>query len=407
MTDDSHRCIAGPACRNAERIDGQRHGALTADPHTLCDPCTRHIADCARQLPYDYSMLAASLGERSSDTTEFVRSTPTPAMPISAGAEAIMAAICEIADRAAAVVSEALGSEQPDGRRHLPDIDIRRDVAAKLGITPGKRPAAVGTVALRVHDDTRPDPYDKLLADTRLVEPHIDLLTAAPAEPHLVWARPRRCDRHTALIDSAAALIKIMPPGRDKQLAQTEHAAACRAAADCDDCNGWGPNGQARAFTELTGYDIAAQIRDIHHQTRAHLGHTRLRNHFTMPCPAVNAQGIYCGATTVGHDDGSDWVNCTTCGVQWLEDEWDFLSTLIKDWEIEVLRWLLAEAYWRLDTLAAGADAIRDDPRLNEPGSGTFVLEGIDIILNAGEGHKPPNRRQTTPADRKRKKAKR
>jgi hypothetical protein len=116
-----------------------------------------------------------------------------------------------------------------------------------------------------------------------------------------------------------------------------------------------------------------------------------------MPCPAVDKHGTYCGAMTVGRDDGSNWVDCKTCATRWTEREYDWLKTQIAgDKEIDLLRWLLAEAYWRLDTLQRGADAIREDPRLNEPGSGKFVLEGIDIILNAGQPHQPPDQRKTT-----------
>jgi hypothetical protein len=409
LSTELHRCLAGPACRQAEKIDGKRHGARTIEAHALCDACTKHIADCARQLPSDYRMLAESLGERRSDTTEFVKSTPTPAIPINAGAEAIMSAICEIADRAAAVVSDQLKTEQPTGRVRLPDIDIKPEVAEKLGITPGKRPASVGTVALRTHDDSRPAPISALIANSRLIEPNIDVLAEAPAESHFVWERPQRCAQHDTLITSAEAWLSIAPP-HDRDKAKDELTDALRKAGACDDCNGWSTDhrwGQARGSAVYTGLDIAQQIRDIHHQARAHLGHTRLRLHYTMPCPAVDKHGYYCGALTLGRNDGSDWVDCTTCGTQWTEREYDWLKTQIAgDKEIEMLRWLLAEAYWRLDTLQRGANAIRNDPRLDEPGSGQFVLDGIDIILNAGDGHQPPDKRQTTP-DRKKGKGKR
>lgn len=394
---DAHRCVAGPACRRAEKVDGTRRAARTVDPDTFCDACTLHIADCARQLPRDYRQLQDSLGARSSEDTEFVRSTPTPAIPINAGAEAIMAAICDIADRAAATISDQLHTEHPDGRHHLPHITINPRGAAKLGIAPGQRPAAIGTIALHTHEDTRPRLIDRLTAQARLIEPNIDILAAAPPETHQIWAQPRRCDHHATLIGSAEAWLSIAHTPRDKTKANNELAAALRKAAACDDCNGWGPKGQARTFTEYTGIDIAQRIRDLHHQARAHLGHTRLRHHYTTPCPAIDRHGKYCGAMTLGRDDGSEWVECTTCGTQWTEREYDWLKTQIAgDKEIELLRYLLAEAYWRLDSLQRGAERLRDDPLLQEPGSGQFVLEGIDIILNAGTGHQPPEQRTTT-----------
>lgn len=404
MTDaaTAYRCIAGPACRNAETINGERHGAPTEHPDYLCDHCHTNLTDCTRQLLTDYNQLAASLGERNSTTGEFVKSSSTPSIPINVGAEAIMAAIVEIADRAADAVAGGLLTSVPDGRRKLPRLIVDEEIAERLDLPLGPYEAPTGSVARTTHrDHVRATEQQRLTAAVRLVEPNIDVLVAAPAAPYPVWSLPRRCDRHVALIGSAEAWLTIVRPA-ERETARRELADALRAAANCDACNGWGDDGQARGISELTGLDIAQQIRNIHHQTRAHLGHTRLRHEYTMPCPAVDKHGNYCGAMQLGRDDGSEWVDCRHCSTRWTEREYNWLKTMIAgDKEIDMLRWLLAEAYARLDALQRGTDAIRDDPRLNEPGAGQFILEGIDLILT---GHQRPEDRQTTPTEDRNKK---
>lgn len=399
----STHCIAGPACRAAHDVDGERRAA-TVDDHPLCDACHTNLTDCARQLLTDYQHLADSIGEHTTTTGEYVKSSPTPAIPINTGTESIMAAILEIADRAAATISNQLGTTQPRARRKLQHNIVSQHIAETFDIPLGPYEARSGSIALHTHRHVRPTDHQTLTTAVRLIEPNIDTLVAAPAAPHPVWSTPHRCDHHTALIESAEAWLTIVTP-RDREAARHEIAAALRAAAHCDDCNGWSDNGQARGVTHYTGLDIAHQIRNIHHRTREHLGHTRLRHHYTMPCPAVDKHGNYCGAMKLGRDDGSDWVNCQHCDTRWTEREYNWLKTQIAgDKEIDMLRWLLAEAYWRLDTLQRGAEAIRDDPRMNEPGSGHFVLQGIDIILTAGDGHPHPENRQTTPTDDRKKK---
>lgn len=389
-----HRCLAGPACQKAEKIDGQRHGARTADPDTLCEPCTLHIADCARQLPRDYRMLAASLGERATDTGEYVNATPTPGIPINTQAETIMAAILEVADRAVGVISGQLGTDPPNGRRHLPDLTITPAVAKRLGVTAGKRPASVGTIALHTHDTSQPDPHTTLTTWARYIEHNISVLATAPPEDHWIWQHAQRCERHTTMINAAESMVEYARRDTEKAAARESLTRAYHAAARCDTCNGWGPKGQARGLTELTGHDIAQQIRDLHHRTRAHLGHTKLRHHYATPCPAVTPQGTYCGAMTVGRQDGKDWVDCTTCGTQWTEREYDWLKTQIAgDKEIDLLRYLLAEAYWRLDQINEAVSNSAGDPALELPGAGTILHNKISDILN---GHQPPDKRKTT-----------
>ncbi|URM86531.1 hypothetical protein PBI_HILLTOPFARM_90 [Mycobacterium phage Hilltopfarm] len=133
-----------------------------------------------------------------------------------------------------------------------------------------------------------------------------------------------------------------------------------------DGDSGWDDKGgQPRERVELSGLDIAAQIVRANRRVGQLLGKDRLRHHYALPCPAMDARGRYCGAMTVGRDDGEARVNCTTCGASWTDAEYEFLSGLVLDEiklreENDMLRYLLAEAYWRLDTLQLRADALAE-----------------------------------------------
>jgi hypothetical protein len=395
----AHRCIAGPACRQATIVDGERAGAMTIESETLCDPCLKHISDACRQLPRDYRMLSESIGDHQTGTVK-VNSTPTPAIPINSAAEAVMARILEVAALAADVLSDQLKTNPPaDRSRALAGLKLTHTVTVhgdqtfNAGCTVMARANSLADRATRT---TRQDPADTLQRCISLVQPNIALLATIDETDVMLWRRPRRCHTHAGQIGSAETELTIARPNELEEARQRLNRAFAAAAA-CEDCNGWYEHGQARELATLTGLDICHQITKTHDTARAHLGHTRLRHHYDMPCPAIDKHGTYCGAPTLGRDNGSDWVDCTTCATQWTEREYNWLTTMIAgDKEIDMLRWLLAEAYWRLDMLKNGADRIRNDPLLDEPNSGQFVLDGIDIILNAGNGHQPPEKRKTT-----------
>lgn len=172
----------------------------------------------------------------------------------------------------------------------------------------------------------------------RLVEPNTDLLANAPTSEHLIWN-------------------------------------ARGYALDYDD----------NPFTvaELSGIDITLQLVDLHHQTRSELGKTRLRHRYAMPCP-------HCGGR-VGRDDGQTVVDCDKCESSWTEREYKFLAGLIVDerQDMEITKYLLAEAYWRLDRIAklVNTGAQLNDGTLELPGAGKILN---DFIAQALDGHKPP-----------------
>lgn len=303
---DPHRCLAGSACRAADTHSGERVAALTAEAHALCEACLNHITSCAKQLPTDWKELRAQLGDRAPAKAQtVVRSSPTPAIPVSPSKDALMVEIVELADRAAAIVSEALETEQPDSRHG------RRRYCGRFA--PHEEPTLIASVAM--------------------IDPHIDKLAAAPAAPHVIWAK----------------------------------------------------DGEQRELTEMSGVDIALAIVDVHNRIRAELGKTRLRHRYTLPCPRCAAE------QTVGRDDGTSVVDCTSCGASWTDREYKFLVGLIaEEKERDISKYLLAENYWRLDNVQDLIDKLAEDETMNLPGAGTIIVEALTAIMA----------KHTRPADR-------
>jgi hypothetical protein len=409
MTAANHRCLIGAQCRGAVVQDDERLGAITADPDTFCQPCIDHIASCTKQLTRDWQQLRAALGERAASTGEYVRSTPTPVIPISATKERLMVDIVEIADRAAAVISDALKSEQPDGRRRPPpEIHHRGETYVVME----------GSPASLAEELSHPGHLRRLTAAVAIVEPNVDLLATTDTDTAAqIWRTPRRCDTHAEPINAAESALAAelgMPEwetatpketrtylrrqfrARQKAKAKSTQkidaamAALRRAfaeAAACDDCNGWDPRlGQARELVDITALDTALAIIDIHNRTRAELGKTRLRHRYAMPCPRC--------AGRVGRDDGTTVVDCDSCKAAWTEREYKFLAGLIADEgkTMEILKYLLAESYSRLDHVQEILDKISSDERINIPGSPVaFLIAELAKIMAAGEhGHVRP-----------------
>lgn len=370
-----HRCLAGAACRQAVTTNGDRHGAPTENPDTLCPPCDKNITSAIHQLPRDWADLRAALGERAANTGQKIRSTPTPGIPISTGKEALMAAIVDMADRAAAVISNALNTDQPTGRRKPP------------------QKAETGSIAWRSNEHRRPEAAQALAAAIAITEPNIVLLAAAPAEDALIWTKPDRCDTHQHLIGSAEAWAASETRPAEKQTARDAVRRAYAAAGTCDECNGWGKHGQERELTTMTGLQILLDLEDLHHKTRHELGKTRLRRRYPMPCPR-------CGGR-VGRDDGETIITCDNrdnCKSSWTEREYQFLAGLItrERLDMEITKWLLAEAYARLDDAQARLSRLTPED-LALPGGGIIIAEAMRQAIG---GHKTPDQRAIT-TDRK------
>lgn len=368
---DAHRCITGTRCRGR---DGDGKPANTERPGTLCNACLAAHADAIGRLLRDYAMLYATIGERHAAAGETVKSSRNPSIPINVHADRVMAEIVEWAQRGAIVVARQLNTALPaTSGRKLPPA---RNPDSHKPIT-----AEPGSIADRTARRTAPTDVAVLHAYLRLIEPHIEDLAYEPAHRTLAWARPERCADHQAQIDIAEAELAAI--ANDDNRRALERARL--AAANCDPCNGWGSNGQAFGITYVTGLAIVERLTELHHTARQHLGHTRLRHRFDMPCPNCHAQ-------TVGRDNGQAIIDCRTCEYAWTEREYKLLVGMHVEDELEetVLRPQLDEANGRLDSIADLAAKLTDPDEVNAPGAGGIILDAIRKIM---DGHQPPERR--------------
>lgn len=370
----AYRCIADKACRNPDK---DRRGAATEHANTLCQACRIHIEFAIRQLPNDWQDLRNALGEHTTNTGQRVHSTPSPAIPISTRKEAIMAAIVETADRAAAVISQTLHTNQPDARRTTaPPVIINGASTTPL---PG---SCADTSEQAVHAP----PHQLLAAAIAITEPNIPLLATAAAEPALIWKHPSRCATHENLIDAAEATFTTATKPRDIAAARERLNEAYHSAGICEDCGGWGKNGQARELTELSGIQIALQLVELHNHARAELGLTRLRHCYRYPCPDCGGH-IY-------RNDGESIVYCENDPKHTrTEREYQFVAgqLMTERAYMEIREYYLAEGYWRLDRIQQLVDTIADDPRINIAGAGTIILEQLVAILTEGAPDKDGN----------------
>jgi hypothetical protein len=345
---DPHRCLAGAHCRDAAAIDGQRVGKLVEQQNTLCDTCRGSIASAIKQLPKDWDELHRALGDRNTTSNTPVRSTPAPAVPISTTKAALMAEIVELADRAATITAAALDIDPPTGRRNtapkilVPDPDTgKRQPTAPVEDSP----------AWTAETAVTPDALQTLRACLALIEPQLDTLAAAPAESFTIWDRPGE--------------------ETDEPLKR--------------DDTGQPVSAKGRLYVDITGLDALLDLADIHHKIRAELGKTKLRHKLGFPCPR-------CGSE-VGRDDGTTIVDCKnpSCQASWTEREFKFLQGLeLEGREKEISKWLLAEAYSRLDGVARLLHTLETDEELRD-------IEAVQIIRDALkphiDGHQPPHAR--------------
>ncbi|MCV7354478.1 hypothetical protein [Mycolicibacterium fluoranthenivorans] len=377
--------MSGSRCRAATLDDAnESQPALTEQAAGLCETCSKTYAEAVKQLPRDWAELLVTIGHRQAAQGEVVHSTPSPTVLLNATNDRLMVDIAEWIDIAAGMVADRRGMAKPTGARRLP-----------LAVDPKdgkKKPPQVGSIALRTWDWlSSPRAWPVLSGQHRMVLNSLAVLAAEPEAPVRVWAHPARCDEHRALIDTAEDVVGAVAAGSpEHQAASRELERARLAAAVCDDCNGWGPRGQARETRTVTGIEVLQKLVNLHHLVRKHLGHTRLREMFTMPCPR-------CGYPT-GRDDGTTIITCenTNCTPRgrssWSEREYDWLTGRVIEGNTEL--WLFDEAYQRLDRLQQLIDKIKADGiDLREPGWGAIIAEELDVII---DGHERPEDRATS-----------
>lgn len=179
--------------------------------------------------------------------------------------------------------------------------------------------------------------------------------------------------------------------------------------------DGWdeGGDGQPRELVEMDGLDVAAQIVRVNREVGVRLGKAHLRHTSALPCDA-------CGGHELGRDDGTWVINCLRCGAKYSEDELGFLirmklSEIESKEENDMLRYLLAEAYWRLDSLQLRADALADEWDVlaavlaENPDKSLEILRLVTqqfagVLTDGPEPHPRPEERQNTTPEKKKQK---
>ncbi len=368
----THSCIANTACRAAVIEDGARRPAYTEQPDSLCDGCADGYGDDIRRLSRDYALLRATLGERRRADGAPVHSTPAPAVLIDSTSDRLMTEIVEWARFAADRVSDALNTDTPDGDRKL--AQIRLDGALS--------PPEPGSLADRQHETSHAPEHQHLTAYLAIVEPHVDLLATLPVEEVQIWSQPKRCDLHAEQVAKAHRLLELAREARihDEITEATNGLQAAYAAAGaCNECCGWTADGrsQARQDADMSGLDVLQRLARQHHLTRQHLGQTKVRYRLSMPCPN-------CGAL-IGRDDGTSIATCenpecTPKGPSsWTEGEYKLLAGMVIDEERTrlTMKWLLAEAYARLDQVADLVATLTSDAIIDQAGAGTIILDAL------------------------------
>lgn len=208
------------------------------------------------------------------------------------------------------------------------------------------------------------NPSAALRLAVRMLEPTLPVLIAVEPQPALVWSR--------------------IPYGDE----------------------GWEANGQPTELVDRSGLDMALELLEIGRLVGVQLGKSHLRHELPGPCSAWDEKAKrFCGAYTVGRDNGSDFVDCTTCGTRWPSAHFPILvrlqlNEIQEREEYELLRYLLAEAYARLDELQAMAARLDGDGALDLPGAGALLLGRVQEVL---DGHLPPAERNVGTESKKQK----
>lgn len=265
----NHRCAAGRGCRDPIILQTpqgtQRMAAIIASSRGLCDRCRGAVAAAVHDLERDHEqLLFAVTQERTRGPDNRVSGTPTPPIPLDTRAEALARTLAEWAEVAGAMVAAELAIDPPTSQR------------------------------ARGH----PRRDGRLVSRARgIVEPNLELLLAAEAQPIVVWDR----------------------------------------------------DGVGRRVDEADGIDVALRLVWCHRQVLA-MSDPDPRQRLAMPCPVFD-----CGAPTLGVSNGSTDVTCSTCGGRWTEREYQWLAGLLvadiqrDDEDGDMWEWLLAEARWQRD----------------------------------------------------------
>lgn len=319
---DRHRCAWWPGCANPDRTDRNNPRPAMIIDGVICEGCTWRLTKVVRWLATDFLRLHLHIGERGAATGQRVHSTRDPGIPINVATEALMRRLVEVLDRAASMVESELGM-----------TGVAR---ARSDSSPAT--TARGYLAANGYRHTTPSDGRMVSLAARTLHSTVDVLIDVEPQWHLVW---------------------LPLPDNDEEADRYKH-------------------GQPRELVELSGLDVARELVNVHNLIRMQLGLTRLRAHSDAPCHR-------CGSETLGRDNGCWDIDCTTCGARYTEDEHGFLIRCTVDEsqsrdEDQMLKYLLAEAYYRLDLLRKRTSILGD---LDESTVNALIADGRTAELAA------------------------
>ena len=155
------------------------------------------------------------------------------------------------------------------------------------------------------------------------------------------------------------------------------------------------PNVEMLAGDE-DGALLVLRLVELHRRVVSHLGETAQRERLHLPCPSCSRSALVRevqdrrGRELVDGSSTPEVIRCQSCQNIWSESEYQWLSQMVRSEreEYNMLKWLLAEANWRLSKIVQIADAIAE-PDSGLPSSLASLLRDY---LPSAEAPKPGRR---------------
>lgn len=296
---ETHRCLAGRACRAADYTEDPetglitRQGAHTTRPDSLCDSCTHAVEHAIDDMTETWIALHVSLGDQSRRTGQRVAASRNPPINLNTDIDATKAAIVEWLVAAAAPIAEQLNTADPHPRN---SSDTQHAAA--------------------------------VLACTRILKPHVAELLALPPDDVTVWLTASETEY----------------PGERKYVDD-------QGVTHC-----------GTGIRTMNGAEIALQLVELRHRARKLLALTNPHDSLTLPCPSCGQYELvrrheYRGSREI------DQIDCGACNLSWPYERYRQLCLIwVKEDEMEreklqkqldterkrreMAEWLLAKREW-------------------------------------------------------------
>lgn len=173
----------------------------------------------------------------------------------------------------------------------------------------GARDHVSGTPTPPIPINTATEALGRSLAEW--ADAALAVVATALAMAHPVPYRGRGYPRRDRRVIAAA--VRIVGPNLDLLLGAPTEAVCV-----------WDREGTGRDLIEADGIDIAMRLIWCHRRVADLLGERNPRERLAMHCPVLD-----CGRATLGRDNGSTDVSCTSCGGRWTQREYAWLAGLL------------------------------------------------------------------------------